>query len=174
MTLGRPSLFRGYAERLRRAPAPEAAPAPPLRLEFGRGRSAEPFLADGWEDGAEHGRWTRGCDARLTLRFPESWIPGDLELDARMVVGLWPDDPRREVELWVNGRRQARWHFEGDAPAAALKRVRLARELLRDRRLALLVHVPRPYAPSAQFGHCRVPRAFGVHLGWIRLEPASS
>ena len=173
VALGRPAWLRRPAELLRRGDPVEAT-APPLRLEFGHGRSAERFLGDGWEGGIEHGRWTRGCDARLALRLPREWEPTDLELEADMVVGLWPDSPRRNVELWVNGRRRARWRFEGEALLAARQRIRIPRRLLRKRRLSLLFHIPDPYVPNSQFGHAKVPRAFGVHLGWIVLEPCGS
>jgi Uncharacterised nucleotidyltransferase len=171
--LERPPWLRRMAEALRRRETLPVGATPPFRLEFGRGRSAEPFLDEGWEGGIEHGRWSRGAEASLDLRFPASWQPEDLELEIRMLVGLFPESPERRVDLWVNGRRLARWRQAGTRHAEMLPRVSIPRRLVRDRRLRILFHTLDPYYPTGQFGHVSVLRAFGVHVGSIQVEPAS-
>ncbi len=173
VALDRPPWLRAAAELLRRRGEPPECPVPPVRLELGRGKSGEPFLGQGWEGGIEHGRWSRGEEARVELRLPEHWVPSDLEIEINMVVGLWPEAPRRRVDVWANGHRVARWCFEGSELESRRERIVLPRRLLRRRRLSLVFHVPRPFAPPSQFAHFRIPRAFGICMGWIELAPRS-
>jgi hypothetical protein len=170
VALGRPPILRPAAERLRlRPPAPPPAPLG-VRLDFGYGRAAEPLLGSGWEWGVEHGRWSRGAEARLELSLPQA-RRGRLRLEIGLIPFLAADSPVRRVDVWANGLRVARWRFRGTERASVAQRMtlELPRRATAAGRLSLLFHVRNPYVPAEQHGHAREPRAFGIHVGWLEL-----
>jgi hypothetical protein len=173
VVLGRPPALRPDAERLRLRPE-----RPPLvelgrRLGFGHGQNAEPLLASGWEWGLEHGRWTRGAEARLELALPAG-LDGRVGVEIGLIPYLAPDSTSRRVDVWANGVRVARWTFRGDALAEQARpcRFELPRKLVAGGRISLLLHLRDPYVPAHQHGHAREPRSFGVHVGWLELTAA--
>jgi hypothetical protein len=176
VALGRPAPLRPDAERLRLPPARGAPPVVPLgrRIGFGHGQEAEPLLGSGWEWGTEHGRWTRGAEARLELALPAG-LAGRVRVEVGLIPFLAADSPSRRVDVWANGVRVARWLFRGRAvaEAATAYSLELPRRVVASGRVSLLFHVRQPYVPADQHGHAREPRAFGLHVGWLELSPSA-
>jgi hypothetical protein len=119
---------RGLAARLRgRSPAAPDAPAltVPGVLGFLSGEPGHAALAGGWwEPASVEGVWSLGTEAGLRIPLAEPCAE-ELIVEVDAVPHLGPTHPQLQVDVFVDGRRLARWGYAGVTLEPASRAVRL-------------------------------------------------
>lgn len=114
--------------RLRgRAAAAPGAPsvAVPGVLGFLSGEPGHAALAGGWwQPAGEHGMWSLGSEAGLRIPLDAPYRE-ELILEIVAVPHLGVTHPQLQVDVFVDGRRLARWGYAGVALEPASRTVRL-------------------------------------------------
>ncbi len=141
-------------------------------LDFGADGNAEPYLAEGWWEAQDGGRWTVGSSATLmfqiecTARFPRRELAVELEC-----TPLGASAGRSvDVDVAVNGRDRGKLVLDGvptgGRARAMLGRVRAGREL------KLSFEIANPAAPC-DLGLGDDRRELGLHVRRLVLTEAS-
>jgi hypothetical protein len=157
-------------------PCQAAARLPGRPLRLGRtlrmNGEASAYLAGGWADEGQDGRWTLGPDADLLARIVDAPPGQDLVMtvDGHAYV---PDarQPSR-IDVIANGHPVARWTL-GPLPDGDLSAVIPAADIGAGQGLRLDFHVEDPRSPSDHGGGSD-HRRLGLFVRSLRLQPVTT
>ena len=169
VAIGRPW---GLAERSRGLP-PFDAPSLALgqTVSFAVGGEGRRYVGADWSFPEEHGTWTMGREAVLRLQMAGSNPSGSsLVLVFTVAPLLSAMRPRLQVDVVVNHRKLARWHFEGQSGSPEDREVEVEPALLDPSgRLEVRLIIHRPITPnSVDLG--TDSRHLGVRLSALSLR----
>lgn len=174
----------GAPSTVRRALA--AAPSRPTRssrrtiglgvggaLSFSLGGNGLELLDGGWSFAEDHGTWSIGSEAAVTVPLDEDVAAWPVVLRVRIVPLLTERVRTRRVDVVVDGVRAARWDFAGDGWCEEVREVTIpqASRSGRDRQLRFIVH--RPVSPQA-LDHDVGTRQLGLSLQSITIKEAGA
>jgi hypothetical protein len=164
---------RGLAARLcGPSAAVPAAPsvAIPGELGFLSGEPGHAALAGGWwQPAGEYGMWSLGSEAALRVPLA-STCSGELIVEIVAVPYLGPTHPQLQVDVFVDGRRLARWGYAGVVLEPASRTVRLPADPARtELDLRLVIHGRMSPFTAREEAEMR-PR--GIALQRVAISPA--
>lgn len=161
----------------RRPPFAVMAPDPPRHgdpvvlpdnLGFRIDERGVRYLGLGWWASDDHGTWTRGAEAALSVPLAQV-EDGPLLLRVDTVPYLTQTRPHLEVDVLSGGLRVARWGFSAVGVVEERRYVRLP--AVRGRRDVRLRFVQSPLSPQTARQDAD-PRPLGFALRCVRLERA--
>lgn len=151
-----------------RAPEPHVVPPPEAVgwvISFAGGGGSEPYRVSGWSRSEPDYTWTDGTSATLALPIPVLGTPYIM----RMKLGSFvfpPDLPAQDVDLFVNGRRLARWSVSGTGDFQVV----IPRELTSSTStLEVELQIPHATSPKA-IGQSADERLLGLRCYSLELK----
>ena len=142
-------------------------------LLFTLGGNGLPFLGGGWSFAEEHGTWTIGTEAAVSVPVPVDASSGPLLLCMRIVPLLTARVTSRRVDVVVDGELAARWDFLGDDWVDERRDVPLPVGSMKARVIQVRFIVHQPVSPQS-IDHDVGTRQLGLSLHSITIEAASS
>jgi hypothetical protein len=126
------------------------------------------MLVAGWSFAEEHGSWTIGAEAVVSVPLRGD-VPAGSVLRWRVVPLLTERVTSRRVDVVVNGRLAARWDFAGDGWAEEMCDVPVPAGLRRGQVLHVRFVVHRPVSPQS-IDHDVGSRQLGISLHSLMIE----
>jgi hypothetical protein len=170
---GRPAWLRPLLgrDRYRIPPRVESLPKVGVALNLVSTTNEEESFIQGWSYPESTGRWTIGREA--TIAWGVTDHQEDLTLSIEGHVLLDPKAPTQCIELWLNDRQMALWHFRIEQGQALQAQIAVPAELIRDREVLMLTFVIRTPRSPAELGVSLDSRWLGLHLHSLSLLPAA-
>ena len=169
--LGRPAWLRRVLGRDCYRVVPDLARLPKVGDELNLTGSAidETALIAGWSIPEPTGRWTLGHEA--TVAWSVRGHQDDLTLFVDGYALLHENAPSQSVELWVNDRQIAHWHFHINEAPPLPAQISVPAKLIRNRDVLMLTFVIRFPRSPAEIGLPPDMRALGIHFRSLALRP---
>lgn len=140
-------------------------------LTFTLGGNGLDLLGDGWSFAEEHGSWTLGTEATLTLPLLGNGASGTTFVRFRIVPLLTERVTSRRVDVVVDGAIVERWDFVGNGWAEEVRSVPIYAAPVSGREVQLRFIVHRPVSPQS-IDHDVGTRQLGMSLHSITIECA--
>jgi hypothetical protein len=171
--LGNPGCLRRLLgrDRYRTVPEPTRLPKVGDELKLAGFGLDESLFISGWSIPEPTGCWTLGREA--TIAWSVSGHQGELELRIDGHAFLHKNAPTQSVQLWLNDRRVAQWHFQVGFDNPLPARIAIPAAWLRNRDVLMLSFVIKSPRSPAAVGESPDPRALGFHLHSISLTRAA-
>ena len=131
------------------------------------------MLGAGWSFAEEHGSWTIGAEAVVTVPLGRDVTAGPVVLRLQVVPLLTERVRSRRVDVVVDGELAARWEFTGDGWAEETRDVPVRVGVRRGRALHVRFVVHRPVSPQS-LDHDVGTRQLGLSLHSLVIDPAPS
>lgn len=141
-------------------------------LRFTLGGDGLGLLGPGWSFAEEHGSWTIGAEAAVTVPLGTD-VPVGAVLRWRVVPLLTERITSRRVDVVIAGALTERWFFTGDGWSEATREVPLPEGTTGPRTLHVRFVVHRPVSPQA-IDHDVGTRQLGLSLHSLTIGPANA
>jgi glycosyltransferase involved in cell wall biosynthesis len=170
--LGTPAWLRRILGRDCYRVVPDVARLPKIGDEVNLGSAIdETALIAGWSIPEPTGRWTVGYEA--TVAWSVRGCRDDLTLCVDGYALLYEKAPLQLIELCLNDRKIATWHFRLGEASPLPAKIFVPNELLRENDIANFTFLIRSPRSPAEFGVSIDPRPLGLHLRSLALIPAN-